>query len=137
MTSTGMMTGAIGGCLLGISAWLIYASQLPGGLAYEVFIQNTGNEFANLVGNLTSFLGGAILSVLVSCLTNRNMSSKTAEEQFDKTFEIDNPLNPWFHVYKEDLNLQGIGQFYHERPSFKVICKKYKPARITAYVAGK
>jgi hypothetical protein len=38
----GMITGVVGGCVCGITAWLVYASQFEGGLAPQHFINNTG-----------------------------------------------------------------------------------------------
>jgi len=44
---SGMMSGVIGGCICGIIAWLVYASQYEGGLAAEHFINNTGKVTPN------------------------------------------------------------------------------------------
>ena len=41
-TAAGMMAGAIGGCLSGMSCWLITASTYEGGLGADVFVQNSG-----------------------------------------------------------------------------------------------
>ena len=137
-TAAGMNAGAIGGCVLGIASWLGYASQEEGGLAPEVFIENTGKEFPMLIGNLVSFLGGAILSIIVSLFTKGSMDSSMVNAEWEKTRDIDNPLNPWVLVYKDDLNFeaQGQGARFHDRPALEIVVAKFRPAKITAYVAG-
>ena len=53
-----------------------------------------------LVGNLVSFLSGTLSAVVVSWLTNYNMTEEEADAEWEKTRDIDNPLSPWVAVYQ-------------------------------------
>jgi hypothetical protein len=44
-----MISGVIGGCICGISSWLVYASEFEGGLSSNYFITNTGKVFLTLL----------------------------------------------------------------------------------------
>jgi hypothetical protein len=134
-TSTGMMCGVVGGCVCGMTVWLSYASQFEGGLAPAVFVKNTGKEYPMLAGNITAIVTGAVMGIVVSLCTRRAMSPKEVEEEWEKTREIDNPLSPWVHVYKGELNLEE-GDCFHDRPPLDIVIKKFRAAKLTAYIAG-
>ena len=46
-TAAGMMAGSIGGCLTGMTCWLITASTYEGGLSGSNFVINTGRVTQN------------------------------------------------------------------------------------------
>merc|ERR1712223_2295685 len=50
-TSSGMIAGVVGGCLVGMSVWLGYASTFDGGLSAATFVKNTGKEYPMMAGN--------------------------------------------------------------------------------------
>jgi len=134
-TEAGMISGVVGGCLCGIVSWLVHASTYDGGLAPSVFVRNTGEQFPMLTGNVVSFAGGAIFAVAVTWATRPRMSAAEVEAEWEKTRDIDNPLSPWVKVYKGELNLEE-GARFHDRPPLDIVIKKFRPAKITAYVAG-
>ena len=131
-TSLGMIAGVVGGCISGLIAWLIYASTYEGGLSN--FVENTGEDYPMLAGNLTSLIVGAIMVITVSMLTRRSMSKKEVEEEWEKTREIDNPLSPWVQIYKGELNIDE-GDCFYEKPPLELVIQKFKTAKITAYIA--
>ena len=70
------MAGAIGGCLCGIIAWLIYASQYPGGLYPDTFIKNTG-EVTNLERKLQ-------MNIFISKVPESRASYHEAKKYLDQ-----------------------------------------------------
>merc|ERR1711935_954883 len=56
-------------------------------------------------------------------------------QEWEKTRDIDNPLNPWVQVYKGELKLEE-GANYCDRPPLDIVIKKFRAAKLTAYVAG-
>ncbi|TRY74845.1 hypothetical protein TCAL_11429 [Tigriopus californicus] len=134
-TALGMMSGVVGGCICGISSWLFYASKYEGGLGASVFVKNTGEEFPMLLGNMMSISCGALFAFVVSILTRKSMTSEEVEAEWEKTRDIDNPLSPWVQVYKGELQLEE-GDRFHDRPPLDIVIRKFRAAKITAYIAG-
>jgi len=134
-TAAGMIAGVIGGCACGMTVWLSYAAQFEGGLSPSVFVKNTGRENPMLAGNISAIAMGATLAILVSLCTRRAMSKEEVEAEWEKTRDIDNPLSPWVQVYKGELNLEE-GDKFHDRPPLELVIKKFRAAKITAYIAG-
>jgi len=134
-TAAGMIAGVVGGCATGMTVWLSYASQFPGGLSPSTFVKNTGKEYPMLAGNISAIFVGAILAIFVSLCTRRSMTKEEVEAEWEKTRDIDNPLSPWVQVYKGELNLEE-GDKFHDRPPLDIVIKKFRAAKYTAYVAG-
>ena len=63
-SAAGAITGAIGGLIIGIAAWLATAKVYFG----ELTIASTGTEYATLAGNLAAIMSGLILTVVVSLI---------------------------------------------------------------------
>lgn len=63
-TRLGAMSGAIGGCIAGVTAWLVEAKVYYG----ELTIATTGSSYPTLAGNLAAVMTGLILSVTVSLI---------------------------------------------------------------------
>ncbi|KAJ5601489.1 hypothetical protein N7510_011023 [Penicillium lagena] len=61
-TRLGAMSGAIGGCIAGVTAWLVEAKVYYG----ELTIASTGSSYPTLAGNLAAVMTGLILSVTIS-----------------------------------------------------------------------
>lgn len=61
-SAAGAITGAVGGLIIGIAAWLATAKVYFG----ELTIASTGTEYATLAGNLAAIMSGLILTVVVS-----------------------------------------------------------------------
>merc|ERR1711963_616268 len=134
-TAQGMVSGVVGGCLAGMAVWLSYASTYEGGLSAATFVKNTGEEYPMLAGNIAAILTGALASILVSLCTRGRMTAEEVEAEWEKTRDIDNPLNPWVEVYKGELKLEE-GNNYCDRPPLDIVIRKFRAAKLTAYVAG-
>ena len=63
------------------------------------------------------------------------MTPEEVEQEWEKTRDIDNPLNPWVQVYKGELQLEEGGLF-HDRPPLDIVIRKFRTAKLTAYIAG-
>jgi Na+/proline symporter len=134
-TSTGVIFGVIGGCVSGMTCWLTYASYYPGGLSMATFVKNTGEELPMLVGNIVAIGVGAVFCIVVTFLTRMRMTPEIEEAEWEKTRDIDNPLSPWVAKYKGELNLDD-GENFHDRPPLDIVIRKFRAAKITAYVAA-
>ena len=53
-----------------------------------------------MAGNITAICFGAMAAVIVSLCTRGRMTAEEVEAEWEKTRDIDNPLNPWVEVYK-------------------------------------
>ena len=101
-TAAGMLSGAVLGAAAGIASWLGFASTFPGGLGAETFLRNTGKQLAMMAGNCVSLGVGAVVCVAVTFATRpRRMTPAEVEDEWRKTFTIDNPLRPWSRRYKD------------------------------------
>ena len=134
-TAAGMMAGVVGGCVAGMTVWLSYASQYEGGLSAATFVKNTGEEYPMLAGNISAIAFGACIGIIVSLCTRGRMSPEEVEAEWEKTRDIDNPLNPWVQVYKGELKLEE-GAHFHDRPPLDIVIRKFRAAKLTAYIAG-
>jgi len=134
-TSTGVIFGVVGGCASGMTCWLTYASYYPGGLSMATFVKNTGEELPMLVGNIVAIGVGAVFCIVVTFITRWKMTPEIEEAEWDKTRDIDNPLSPWVAKYKGELNLDD-GENFHDRPPLEIVIRKFRAAKITAYVAA-
>ncbi|KAF0301993.1 putative urea active transporter 1 [Amphibalanus amphitrite] len=135
VSSRGMIGGAVGGCVCGITSWLVYASTYPGGLAN--FVVNTGHQTPMLIGNIVSVTVGGLVCIAVSLADNWRMTPEQMEHEWEKTRDIDNPLTPWVHVYRDCLDIsEARNVSYHERPPIDGIVRRFRLAKRTAYGAG-
>ena len=53
-----------------------------------------------MAGNITAIFVGACAAIIVSLCTRGRMTAEEVEAEWEKTRDIDNPLNPWVEVYK-------------------------------------
>merc|ERR1712112_85759 len=60
-TSTGVISGVVGGCAVGMTGWLSYASTYEGGLSAATFVKNTGEELPMLTGNILAISVGGVI----------------------------------------------------------------------------
>lgn len=118
------------GLICGISVTLGVAATFPGGLG--LFLINTVQDNVILAGTCTSFGVSMSVSIIVSCLTHKIKSSADELMEWQKTQDIDNPLNPWELNYREDLK----GMEYDDKPSVEQMNTAFRSAKITAYIAG-
>jgi len=88
-----------------------------------------------MAGNITAIFVGAMAAIIVSLCTRGRMTAEEVEAEWEKTRDIDNPLNPWVEVYKGELKLEE-GANFHDRPPLDIVIRKFRAAKLTAYVAG-
>jgi len=134
-TSTGVISGVIGGAAVGMGSWLYYASTYPGGLSAATFVKNTGEELPMLTGNILAIAVGGVACVIMTFATRWTLTPEMEELEWDKTRDIDNPLSPWVTKYKGELNLDD-GENFHDRPPLEIVIRKFRAAKITAYAAA-
>ncbi|XP_033744065.1 LOW QUALITY PROTEIN: uncharacterized protein LOC117329942 [Pecten maximus] len=129
-TPEGTIAGGIAGLLAGISATLITASTYDGGLSN--FVINTSQEYSILAGSCSSFGFSLITCVIVSKCTHKIKTKADADAEWQKMYDIDNPLSPWEQNYREELK-QHV---YDKKPSFDQMAATFRRAKIIAYVSG-
>jgi len=134
-TSTGVISGVIGGAAVGMGSWLYYASTYPGGLSAATFVKNTGEELPMLTGNILAIAVGGVACVIMTFATRWTLTPEMEELEWDKTRDIDNPLSPWVTKYKGELNLDD-GENFHDRPPLEIVIRKFRTAKVTAYTAA-
>lgn len=123
-------SGGISGLVAGIVVTLGMASTFPGGLGN--FLINTAQDNTILAGIAAAFGFSLGVSVIVSYLTSKVKTREDEEEEWQKTQDIDNPLNPWEQNYQEEL--KGIQ--YEGKPSYHQMETCFRSAKILAYATG-
>jgi hypothetical protein len=92
-------SGSLAGLLFGVTATLTAASMYPGGL--NNFLLNTVQDYSILAGTCFSF-GVSLTGCLIISLFTHTIKSRHDEDmEWQKMYNIDNPLNPW------ELNFKG------------------------------
>merc|ERR1719151_572860 len=134
-TSTGVISGVIGGAVVGMGSWLYYASTYEGGLSAATFVKNTGEEMPMLTGNILAIAVGGFACITVTFATRWTLTPEMEELEWEKTRDIDNPLSPWVTKYKGELNLDD-GENFHDRPPLEIVIRKFRTAKFTAYTAA-
>ncbi|KAK3100009.1 hypothetical protein FSP39_013434, partial [Pinctada imbricata] len=129
-TGKGLVFGGITGLILGISATLIAATMYEGGLGD--FLKNTVQDYSILAGTCTSFGASLLGCIIVSFLTHDIKSKQDCDNEWQKIYDIDNPLNPWELYYKEELK----GLHYDRKPTFEQMSATFRKAKLTAYIGG-
>ncbi|GFR85860.1 urea-proton symporter DUR3-like [Elysia marginata] len=99
LTGIAMIAGSLSGTGAALVTWLAVASTYDGGLSD--WYNNTGQEVAMLCGNLVSILGGGIVTIVVTFLTNKDFEPGQGSEIWENTRDIDNPLSPWMEKYQK------------------------------------
>lgn len=123
-------SGGILGLVCGITATLSAATMYEGGL--NNFLINTVQDYAILAGTCASF-GGSLLGCIISSLiTNTIRCPDDANEEWQKLYDIDNPLNPWELNYREELK----GLHFDSKPTFEQMSSTFKKAKMVAYIGG-
>ncbi|XP_052271715.1 uncharacterized protein LOC127872425 [Dreissena polymorpha] len=130
LTGLAMIAGSVGGSILALIAWLIVSASYAGGL--NQYGLNATREMPYLTGNLVSLLSGGVIAVLVSLLSGKN---KEGAEVWEKTRDIDSPLNPWTELYAKDLNLVGAYRL-DNRPPLLEVQAAFRSAKYVAFVAS-
>lgn len=115
-----------------VSGMLAYASTYDGGLSD--FFTNTAKDYSLLTGLLAGFVVSTVVTVAVSLWDKRSRSADLLNKDFPtdisetegdriikenleilevewlKTMSIDNPLNPYRSIYKQELKSINAGR---------------------------
>ncbi|KAJ8306847.1 hypothetical protein KUTeg_014931 [Tegillarca granosa] len=130
-TSSGIIAGSVSGLIAAIIAMFVTAHTMyPEGL--KNFIVNTSQDFSLLAGSVAAIFVSLTICVIVSIKTTTVVNKTDAEEEWEKTFSIDNPLNPWRRVYKVELAAIKAGNYvstYH-------MSKIFRKSKYVAYIGG-
>ena len=125
-----LISGGIAGLICGITATLVAASMYDGGL--NNFLKNTVENYAILAGTCSSFAASLLGCVLVSLLTNDIKTIDDENLEWQKMYDIENPLNPWENNYREELK----GLTYDGKPTFEQMASTFRKAKLVAYIGG-
>lgn len=96
------------------------------------FLINTVQDYAILAGTCSSFGVSVIVCILVSLCTHKVKTVDDANMEWQKMYDIDNPLNPWELNYREELE----GLVYDDKPTFDQMASTFRKAKLTAYIGG-
>ncbi|KAK3575937.1 hypothetical protein CHS0354_001140 [Potamilus streckersoni] len=129
-TGKGLIAGGIAGLICGITALLVSATMYEGGL--NNFLQNTVQDYAILAGTCSSFGASLIVCLIVSYFTHTIRNKNDENEEWQKMYDIENPLNPWELNYREELK----GLKYDGKPSFEQMAFSFRKAKLSAYIGG-
>lgn len=124
------LAGGCAGLVCGISATLITASFYEGGL--NNFLRNTVQDYAILAGTCSSFGASLLGCIVVSLFTHDIKNIDDENQEWQKMYDIENPLNPWELNYREDL----IGLEYEGKPTFEQMAATFRKAKMLAYIGG-
>lgn len=125
-----LISGGIAGLICGITATLVAASFYEGGL--NLFLKNTVQEYAILAGTCSSFGASLLGCIIVSLLTHQIKNIEDENLEWQKMYDIENPLNPWELNYREDLK----GLVYEGKPTFEQMAQAFRRAKMVAYIGG-
>merc|ERR1719319_817795 len=88
-----------------------------------------------LTGNIIAIVFGAIGCIVVTYCTRWKMTDAEVEAEWEKTRDIDNPLSPWLEKYKGEMQL-GDAENLIDRPPLELVIRKFRAAKLTAYIAA-
>ncbi|VDI41963.1 Hypothetical predicted protein [Mytilus galloprovincialis] len=132
-TAKAIITGSIMGVLAYVAGVLIVAELVyEGGLGN--FLTNTSSDYSLLGGITSAVIMSVSCTIIISLCTHTIKTQKDAERVWDKTLSIDNPLNPWRNVYKEELANIDVSE--DTKVNTTHMTKIFRSARILAIVGG-
>ncbi|WAQ99645.1 hypothetical protein MAR_024018 [Mya arenaria] len=129
-TGKGLMSGGAAGLVCGVTATLVTASFYEGGLSN--FLLNTVQNYAILAGTCSSFGASLLCCIVVSLFTHDIKTVDDENFEWQKMYDIENPLNPWELNYREELK----GLEYEGKPTFEQMAETFRKAKLTAYIGG-
>lgn len=132
-TAKAIITGSIMGVFAYVAGVLIVAELVyEGGLGN--FLINTSSDYS-LLGGITSAVTMSVsCTIIISLCTHDIKTNQDAERVWDKTLSIDNPLNPWRNVYKEEFASINVSE--DTKVNTTHMTKIFRSARILAVVGG-
>jgi len=102
-----LLSGSVTGGVASISVMLFMASTYEGGLSK--FFINTSQDYTLLAATCSGFLVSSIICVAVSLCTSNVKTDDDVEQEWAKTINIDNPINPFRRLYVKELTKVGSG----------------------------
>ena len=75
------------------------------------------------------------MHLILHYISNINLLSEKAQEVWEMTRDIDNPLIPWTEKYDADLKIKDP-ENPHERPALQRVEQTYRNAKRIAYVGS-
>ena len=123
-------TGSVTGLLCSVAGMLIMASTYDGGLGD--FYVNTAQDYSLLCAMVSGFFISSILCIVVSLCTTTIRSDQDKTKEWAKTMNIDNPLNPFRLVYKEELESIKAGPIV----TAKTMDRIFRKAKLVAIIGA-
>ena len=99
--------GSVVGLVFSIAGMLIVGSMYEGGL--RNFYTNTAKDYSLLCAMVLGFVISSIITIVVSLCTHTITTAEDTNKEWANTINIDNPLNPFKLVYKEELESIDAG----------------------------
>ncbi|KAJ8311971.1 hypothetical protein KUTeg_009344 [Tegillarca granosa] len=130
-TSAGVIAGSVTGLVAAIAGILIVAGTVYSDLKNN-FLKNTSSDYSLLAGTVSGIVVSLVVTVVVSLATNKVKNSDESEREWEKTVSIDNPLNSWKRLYKEELSFVPTGT----RITSQHMAHIFRSARLVAYIGG-
>lgn len=96
------------------------------------FFINTIQDYSLLAGCVTGIFLSSVVTIVTSFLTNKIVSEDDVAREWEKTISINNPLNPWQHLYEEELSQFPPGT----KPTAAIMAKIFRSARHVAVFGG-
>ena len=122
--------GGISGVISCFIAMLAVGSTYEGGLS-DFFI-NTAKDYSLLAGLGAGFVVSSFLCVSISLCTNKIKTEEDEAEEWSKTMSIDNPLNPYRAIYREELEAVDAGPVI----TAETMAKIFRGAQKVSYIGG-
>ncbi|XP_021367074.1 uncharacterized protein LOC110459236 [Mizuhopecten yessoensis] len=130
-TAAGVIAGSTSGLAAAITGILVVGETAhEGGL--RNFMVNTSTEYSLLGGIGSGVIISSVVTIVTSLCTNKIKCAEDAKKEWEKTLSIDNPLNPWRNLYKEELS-----KIAHDtKITGSNMATIFRPAKLIAYVGG-
>lgn len=96
------------------------------------FFINTVQDYSLLAGCVVGITLSSFGTIVTSLLTNKIKSEEDVAREWEKTISIDNPLNPWQRLYKEEFKQFPPGT----KPTAAIMAKIFRSARFVAIFGG-
>ena len=113
-----------------LAAMMVMGSTYEGGLSD--FFTNTAKDYSLLAGLVAGFVVGGLLCFIVSLCTHKIKTAEDADKEWAKTMSIDNPLNPYRAIYREELEAVDAGPII----TAETMARIFRGAQKVAYIGG-
>ena len=122
--ASSLISGGLIGLAGSLATMFIGATMYDGGLSR--FFVNTVQDYVILGSMLNGCLISGLVTIIVSMCTHKIRTRADEEREWAKTFNIDNPLNPFRLVYREELEEIGAASAIVTSKTMDIIFKKAK-----------